>query len=108
MESLGISINLELMMKKVWRSESASKLTIRDLRGIVLDWAGTTIDYGCLAPVEVFRAIFAKIGIEVTEAEARGPMGKAKIDHIRTMLQTDRIQQRWQSTFGRPSREEDV
>jgi phosphonoacetaldehyde hydrolase len=96
------------MMKKVWRSESASKLTIRDLRGIVLDWAGTTIDYGCLAPVEVFRAIFAKIGIEVTEAEARGPMGQAKIDHIRTMLQTDRIQQRWQSTFGRPSREEDV
>jgi phosphonoacetaldehyde hydrolase len=108
MGPLGNNLSLESMMKHVWRSESASQLSIRDLRGIVLDWAGTTIDYGCLAPVEVFRAVFATIGIEVTEAEARGPMGQAKIDHIQAMLQIDRIQQKWQSLFGRPSRREDV
>ncbi|MFM9061925.1 MAG: hypothetical protein ACKOOI_02645, partial [Pirellula sp.] len=66
-------------MKSIWRSASASNFSIRDIRGLVLDWAGTTIDYGSQAPVEVFRAVFQKIGIEVTEAEARGPMGQAKI-----------------------------
>jgi phosphonoacetaldehyde hydrolase len=35
-------------------------------------------------------------------------MGQAKIDHIQAMLQIDRIQQKWQSLFGRPSRQEDV
>jgi phosphonoacetaldehyde hydrolase len=95
-------------MKNVWRCGVASNFSIRDIRGLVLDWAGTTIDYGSLAPVEVFRAVFQKIGIEVTEAEARGPMGQAKIDHIRTMLQMDRIQAKWQAIFGRPSRQEDV
>jgi phosphonoacetaldehyde hydrolase len=95
-------------MKNVWRCGAASNFSIRDIRGLVLDWAGTTIDYGSLAPVEVFRAVFQKIGIEVTEAEARGPMGQAKIDHIRAMLQMDRIQAKWQAIFGRPSRQEDV
>jgi len=96
------------MMKHIWRSPAASDFSIRELRGLVLDWAGTTIDYGSQAPVEVFRAVFQKIGIEVTEAEARGPMGQAKIDHIRAMLQMDRIQSKWQAIFGRPSRQEDV
>lgn len=95
-------------MKSIWRCKTAADFSIRKLRGIVLDWAGTTIDYGSLAPVEVFRAVFKDIGIEVTEAEARGPMGQAKIDHIRKMLEMDRIQKQWQLTFGRPSRQEDV
>jgi phosphonoacetaldehyde hydrolase len=95
-------------MKDIWRSASASNLSIRELRGLIFDWAGTTIDYGSLAPVQVFRAVFEKIGVSVSEAEARGPMGQAKIDHIRTMLQTERIQKQWQSVFGRPSRQEDV
>jgi len=95
-------------MRNIWRCESAANLSILNLRGLVLDWAGTTIDYGSLAPVEVFRAVFKKIGVDVTEAEARGPMGQAKIDHIRKMLEMDRIQKKWQSLFGRPSRQEDV
>lgn len=95
-------------MKHIWRSPAASSFSIGELRGLVLDWAGTTIDYGSQAPVEVFRAVFQKIGIEVTEAEARGPMGQAKIDHIRAMLEIQRIQSKWQSIFGRPSRQEDV
>ena len=91
----------------IWRSATAG-FSIKDLRGIVLDWAGTTIDYGSLAPVRVFRAVFEEIGIEVSEAEAREPMGQAKIDHIRSMLQMDRIQKQWHQRFARPSRQEDV
>jgi phosphonoacetaldehyde hydrolase len=104
----GNPLSLEFTMKSVWRSASVADFSIQKIRGLVLDWAGTTIDYGSLAPVQVFRAVFQKIGITVTEAEARGPMGQAKIDHIRSMLQVARIQNEWQAIFGRPSRQEDV
>ena len=94
-------------MNHIWRSPAAS-FAIENLQGIILDWAGTTIDYGSLAPVQVFQAVFEQLGIDVSEAEARGPMGQAKIDHIRAMLSIDRIQGLWQKRFGRPSSQEDV
>ena len=58
--------------------------------------------------MQVFQAVFGQLGIDVSEAEARGPMGQAKIDHIRAMLSIDRIQGLWQKRFGRPSSQEDV
>ena len=53
---------------------------------VVFDWAGTTIDFGSVAPVSAFREAFRQYGIEVSEEETRAPMGMLKIDHIRTML----------------------
>lgn len=79
-----------------------------DIAAILFDWAGTTIDFGSLAPVQVFKEVFRSVGIDVTEAEAREPMGQAKIDHIRSMLSMPRIQSLWQQSYGRPSRDEDV
>jgi len=52
------------------------------VKAVLLDWAGTTIDYGSLAPVRAFVEVFRRRGIEITTAEARGPMGRAKRDHI--------------------------
>ena len=43
------------------------------LHPLILDWSGTTIDYGSLAPVQVFRAVFEQLGINVSEAEAGRP-----------------------------------
>ncbi|WNS78482.1 phosphonoacetaldehyde hydrolase [Domibacillus sp. DTU_2020_1001157_1_SI_ALB_TIR_016] len=57
------------------------------LQGVLLDWAGTTVDYGCMAPVGSFIEMFKEKGITVTMEETRKPMGMAKIDHIRTMLE---------------------
>ena len=94
-------------MRRSWCA-AGKQFVVGDLQAILFDWAGTTIDYGSLAPVQVFRAIFSKIGIEVKEEEAREPMGQAKIDHIRSMLRMERIQSLWRERFGRPSREEDV
>lgn len=37
----------------------------------VFDWAGTTVDYGCFAPVKVFLEVFKEKEIEVTLEEAR-------------------------------------
>ena len=46
------------------------------IRAILFDWAGTTIDHGSLAPVEVFIEVFRRMGVSVTIAEARGPWGR--------------------------------
>jgi len=53
---------------------------------VIFDWAGTTVDYGSVAPVRTLERLFAARGIEVTEAEARRDMGIHKKDHIRALL----------------------
>ncbi|MWV46097.1 phosphonoacetaldehyde hydrolase [Paenibacillus sp. HJL G12] len=78
------------------------------IEGIILDWAGTAVDFGCFAPVNVFVDIFNHAGIEVTMEEARGPMGMLKIDHIRAMLSMPRVSALWEDKYGRSFNEEDV
>ncbi|ODG92471.1 MULTISPECIES: phosphonoacetaldehyde hydrolase [Bacillaceae] len=78
------------------------------VEGIILDWAGTTVDFGCFAPVNVFIDIFKNAGIEVTMEEARAPMGMLKIDHIREMLSMPRISKLWIEKYERPFNEQDV
>lgn len=78
------------------------------IQAVVFDWAGTTVDYGCFAPVQAFMEAFAHHGIPVTTEETRKPMGMLKIDHIRTMLGMERIAQEWSKAYGRPSDEDDV
>ena len=58
---------------------------------VIFDWAGTTVDYGCFAPVQAFMEIFKKYGIEPTMEETRKPMGMLKWDHIHTMMQMPRM-----------------
>jgi phosphonoacetaldehyde hydrolase len=53
---------------------------------VILDWAGTTVDHGSLAPVRTLQKLFASRGITVTEAQARRDMGIHKKDHIRALL----------------------
>ena len=70
------------------------------IQAVLFDWAGTTVDYGSRAPVKVFLEIFQRIGIEITEAEARGPMGQAKREHIASILTVPRVADAWQNKFG--------
>lgn len=76
--------------------------------GIIFDWAGTTVDYGCFAPVKAFIEAFEQYGITPTLEEVRKPMGMLKIDHVRTMLSMDRISGLWEEKQGRKWTEEDV
>lgn len=78
------------------------------IEGVIFDWAGTTVDFGCFAPVNVFIDIFKNVGIDVTIEEARAPMGLLKIDHIREMLSMPRISALWEEKFGRAFTEQDV
>ena len=54
-----------------------------EIRIIIFDWAGTTIDYGCFAPVKGFIDGYKSIGIDITNEMARKPMGLLKLDHTR-------------------------
>lgn len=53
---------------------------------VILDWAGTTVDHGSLAPVRALQKLFGGRGLRVTEEEARRDMGIHKKDHIRALL----------------------
>ncbi|MBN8829782.1 MAG: phosphonoacetaldehyde hydrolase [Sphingomonadales bacterium] len=74
----------------------------------IFDWAGTVLDFGCIAPVAAFREAFANASVPITEAEARGPMGAAKRVHIEMILADVAVARRWQAQHGKPSDQSDV
>lgn len=78
------------------------------IKTVIFDWAGTTVDYGCFAPVQAFAEAFRAYGIDPTVEEIRKPMGMLKIDHVRTMLSMDRIRELWKAQQKQDWTEEDV
>jgi phosphonoacetaldehyde hydrolase len=70
------------------------------LKAAVFDWAGTVIDHGSQAPMGVFVKTFKQFGVDITVAEARGPMGMAKRDHIKTLMAVPRIAAAWAKAQG--------
>jgi phosphonoacetaldehyde hydrolase len=71
------------------------------IQAVILDWAGTTMDFGCIAPAVVFVEIFEQAGVPITIEEARIPMGTDKYSHIRQILELDTVKQRWQNKFNK-------
>lgn len=55
------------------------------IQAVIFDWAGTTVDYGCMAPIKGFVDGFQRIGVAITNEMARKPMGLLKIDHTRAI-----------------------
>lgn len=84
----------------------------RSYRGLVklviLDWAGTTMDYGCYAPAVVFVEVYRRRGVEISMQQARRPMGLHKRDHIRAISQMEEVAEAWREVHGRPVTEGDV
>ena len=78
------------------------------ISAVIFDWAGTTVDFGCFAPLKVFVEIFARRGVRVSFNEARGPMGMLKKDHIRAMLGMDRVSALWEGIVGHAPCQADV
>jgi phosphonoacetaldehyde hydrolase len=78
------------------------------LKAVVLDWAGTVVDFGSRAPMGVFVKAYAQFGVEITVAEARGPMGRAKRDHIAALMALPRIRDAWAAKHGHPPGESDI
>jgi len=80
----------------------------KKIQAVVFDWAGTTIDYGCRAPLAVFLELFKNKGIPITVEEASKPMGKLKIEHIRELLSFDRIKNEYLRIYNRSPSEETI
>jgi phosphonoacetaldehyde hydrolase len=78
------------------------------LKAVILDWAGTVLDHGSRAPMGAFVEVFRRFGVEITIAEARGPMGLAKRDHIRALCDLPRVAAAWRAAHGRAPTEADV
>lgn len=77
-------------------------------KAVVFDWAGTTVDFGSFAPMGVFVKAFDSFGITASIDQARAPMGAAKWDHIRAMLDMPEIACQWKASYGHTPTDADV
>ncbi len=78
------------------------------IEAVILDWAGCTMDFGCLAPAVVFVEVYKRQNVPITMEEARAPMGAHKRVHIQKISQLDAVRRRWQEVHGRYPVEEDI
>lgn len=80
----------------------------KNLQALVLDWAGTTVDFGSIAPARTLQRVFAEAGIHLTDAEIRRDMGLPKKEHIRAIFSAARVQEAWRAIRGRLPAPSDV
>ncbi|HLF38458.1 MAG TPA: phosphonoacetaldehyde hydrolase [Burkholderiales bacterium] len=78
------------------------------IEAVLLDWAGTTLDFGCMAPAVVFVEVYKRKKVPITIEEARAPMGAHKRVHIQRISELDSVRRRWQETHGRLPNDDDV
>jgi phosphonoacetaldehyde hydrolase len=75
---------------------------------IFLDWAGTAVDHGSIAPVRALENIFDQFGIRVPRPLVRRYMGLAKKDHVRKLLEEPDVKQQWRALRNAVPQERDV
>ncbi len=78
------------------------------VQAVILDWAGTVVDHGSRAPMGAFVRAFGHFGVEISIADARGPMGMAKWDHIRAVGTSASVDAAWRARHGRAFSESDA
>lgn len=79
------------------------------INAVVLDWAGTTVDFGSFAPTQIFIEAFRQtFDIAITLEEARVPMGLGKWQHIEALGRLPSVDARWQKKFGRAMDSSDI
>ena len=74
---------------------------MKKIECIIMDWAGTAVDYGCFAPVAAFVESFKAIGAPVTAAETRAHMGLTKIEEVRALFAIDHVKADFRAKYGR-------
>ena len=81
---------------------------MKKIECIIMDWAGTAVDYGCFAPVAAFMKAFSEKGLSIDVKQTRKPMGLPKIQHIRELLTMPEVNEQFISRYQRSWAEEDV
>jgi phosphonoacetaldehyde hydrolase len=72
------------------------------VQAVILDWAGTAVDWGSFAPTAVFLRLFEQRGVPITMDQARGPMGLMKRDHLAAIFALPDVAARWEAHYGLP------
>lgn len=91
------------------KSEYVYKRTYQGkVKGLILDWSGTTADAFVIAPAIVFVEAFAKHGVDISMEEARGPMGLRKDLHIAALMEVPEIRDRWTKIYDAEPSQKDV
>lgn len=80
----------------------------QQLKLVIFDWAGTTVDHGCFAPIAAFVQTFARRRVDVSVAQVRGPMGLHKREHIRAISKIPEVATQWREIHGSECSEQDV
>jgi len=75
---------------------------------VIFDWAGTMVDFGCVAPVRALIDAFAQEGVSIDSVSARRDMGRSKIDHVRSLLSYPEVATAWRAQHGRSADERDI
>jgi phosphonoacetaldehyde hydrolase len=87
------------------RTEPARALAIE---AVIFDWAGTTVDHGCLSPLAPFLEVFARRGVVVRPIVVRGPMGTHKRTHLERLCAHPEVRDAWVAAHGAPPGAADV
>lgn len=80
----------------------------RPVKAVILDWAGTAVDYGSFAPAAAFVRLFESRGIKISHKEARAGMGLMKKDHLRKILSIPSVAGDWYAGHGADPSQADV
>lgn len=84
------------------------KQYVGPVKGVILDWSGTTADKYVIAPAVVFVEVFQKHKVPISMDEARKPMGLRKDLHIQQITQDENVRERWKKEYGRYPNQGDV
>jgi phosphonoacetaldehyde hydrolase len=78
------------------------------IKAVIFDWAGTMVDFGCMAPAQALIDAFAAHGVGITAAQARRDMGMAKRDHVAAILADPAVAAAWAAAHGAPPSAQDI
>lgn len=78
------------------------------IKAVILDWAGTAVDYGSFAPTAVFLKLFESQGVKISAEDARSGMGLMKKDHLQTIFNRPGVSRAWVEEHGKPVSQSDI
>jgi phosphonoacetaldehyde hydrolase len=78
------------------------------IKAIIFDWAGTTVDFGSLCPISAFQTAFARHGVAVKAETVHRDMGMKKRDHIEAILALPEVSSAWKAANKRDASKADV
>ncbi|MCC5022399.1 MAG: phosphonoacetaldehyde hydrolase [Candidatus Synoicihabitans palmerolidicus] len=79
-----------------------------NIQGLILDWAGTAVDFGSQCPVSAFQHACARRHVTLSAEPVHRLMGTRKRDHLRSILGVPEVAQQWLDACGKAPTDDDI